>query len=240
MNAEGATPLRQLTSNGIEQATEFLSYLQENPDVDRTPPNDLLRGDGSRSFKPKIMVEPRSFATRREAGEYFSQVLKPVQYDVLDDAGAWSWLGMYYLEHIARRKLPPNNALIVESGESSSLRQIYRHYLWGSWQLYEAYGKDENAAFLLDRPIWSWDSLSQHTLESRYRFRSVGVVQAMLRLYTDGKRTKRGYVHGRGGLRHLLRVLPQLELTYDVYGMEPGALLEVLPPEFQRWRGRKA
>lgn len=237
MNAGAATPLRQLTDDGIERTAAFLSNLRENPEIDRTPPHDLLFGDGSRSFKPKIIVEPRGFKTRREAGKYFSQLLKPVRHEVLEDAGVWSWLGLYYLKRIARPTLPPTNTLIVESGESSSWREIYRHYLWGSWQLNEVHG--ESAAFLLDRPIWSWDALSQHTLASRYRFRSVGVVQAMLRLYTAGKRTKRGYVYGHGGLRHLLRVLPQLELTYDVYGMEPEALLDVLPPEFQRWRGAK-
>ena len=41
----------------------------------------------------------------------------------------------------------------------------------------------------------------------------------------------------RGGLRHLLRVLDQLERTYDVYGMEPDALLSILPEEFRQWDG---
>ena len=38
-----------------------------------------------------------------------------------------------------------------------------------------------------------------------------------------------------GGLRHLIRVLDQLERTYDVYGMEPDALLRILPEEFRQW-----
>ncbi len=57
----------------------------------------------------------------------------------------------------------------------------------------------------------------------------------MLRLYTAGTRKKRGYSQSPGGLRHLLRVLRQLELTHDVYGMEPEALLHTLPEPFQRW-----
>ena len=244
--SESATPLRQLTAAGIAQAQEFLSYLRKRPDADRTPPEKLLFGDCcSAPFdsEPTIMVEPRAFVTRREAGAYLSPLLRPVGSRVIEDAGVWSWLGMYYLKHIAPPKLSPNNmTLIFESGVETSNagrsdQQVYRHYLWGSWQIYERHG--ERAAFLLDQRISSWDDLSQRSFGTRRVFTSRGVVQVMLRLYTAGSQKKRGHVHGQGGLRHLLRVLPQLELTYDVYGMEPAALLRVLPREFQSWAERE-
>ena len=157
----------------------------------------------------------------------------------MNHAGVWSWLGMYYFAGIAPQTLSPNNmTLIVESGEdtsnaSRSEQQTYRHYLWGSWRLYEQHG--EQAAFLLDQPIASWDDLSQRTFGSRRIFSSKGIVQIMLRLYTAGTRKKRGYARSPGGLRHLVRVLPQLELTHDVYGMEPDAVLRILPDDFRRW-----
>lgn len=241
-HSDSATPLRQLTAAGIAEAQEFLTRLRECPGTDRTPPEDLLFGDRcSAPFdsKPEVMVEPRAFATRREAGAYLSAALETVRLRVLEDAGVWSWLGMYYLKHIAPPTLSPNNmTLIFESGVETSNagrsdQQVYRHYLWGSWQIYERHG--ENAAFLLDQGISSWDDLSQRVFGTRRIFTSRGVVQVMLRLYTAGLQKKRGYVRGQGGLRHLLRVLPQLELTYDVYDMEPEALLRVLPQEFQRW-----
>lgn len=244
---EPATPLRQLTMAGIAEAQEFLAHLREHPDADRTPPEDLLFGDRcSAPFdsEPQIMVVPRTFATRREAGAYLSPLLRPVSLRLLEDAGVWSWLGMFYLKHIAPPTLSPNNmTLIFESAvETSSTgrshQQVYRHYLWGSWQIYERHG--ESAAFLLDQRISSWDDLSQRSFGTRRVFTSRGVVQVMLRLYTAGSKKKRGYVHSQGGLRHLLRVLPQLELTYDVYGIEPEALLRVLPKEFQRWTEAEA
>lgn len=242
-----ATPLRQLTVAGIAQASEFLAHLREHPGADRTPPADLLFGDRcSAPFdsEPEIMVVPKAFATRREAGAYLSPLLRPVRLRLLEHAGVWSWLGMYYLKHIAPPTLSPNNmTLIFESGAETSNagrleQQIYRHYLWGSWQIYERHG--ESVAFLLDQRISSWDDLSHRAFGTRRVFTSRGVVQVMLRLYTTGSQKKRGYVHGKGGLRHLVRVLTQLELTYDVYGMEPEALLRVLPQEFQRWAEPKA
>ena len=58
-----------------------------------------------------------------------------------------------------------------------------------------------------------------------------------MRLYTRGAHQKRGFIYDRGGLRHLIRVLDQLERTHDVYGMEPDALLKILPDEFRQWDG---
>ena len=62
----------------------------------------------------------------------------------------------------------------------------------------------------------------------------------MLRLYTHGRQQKRGFGRRPGGLRHLIRVLDQLERTYDVYGMSPDALIRILPEEFRRWDGESA
>lgn len=236
------TPLRRLTAAGIRRAQAFLKHMREHPDANRTPPNELLFGDPfSRPFdaNANIKVGPRRFTTRRDAGAYLAPRLATVRRQVLDDAGVWSWLGMFYFEATAPAKLSPNDMnFLFESGADTSNagrsdQQTYRHYLWGSWRLYEQHG--ESAAFLLDQTISSWDDLSQRSFGSRRVFNSVGVVQSILRLYTSGDSKKSGYVRSPGGLRHLLRVLPQLEMTYDVYGMEPEAFLRILPDPFRRW-----
>lgn len=236
------TPLRRLTVEGIKRAQAFLKYMREHPDADRDLPNELLSGDTfSRPFgtNTNINVEPRRFRTRRDAGAYLSPVLAPVRRQVLDDVGVWSWLGMFYFKATAPATLSPNDmTFIFEHGAGTSNarrseQQTYRHYLWGSWRLYEQHR--EGAAFLLDQPISSWDDLSERSIGSRRVFNSAGVVPTILHLYTSGYRKKSGYVRSPGGLRHLLRVLPQLEMTYDVYGMEPEALLRILPEPFRRW-----
>lgn len=236
------TPLRRLTAAGIRRAQAFLKYMREHPDADRTPPSELLFGDTfSRPFgaNADIKVGPRRFTTRREAGVYLAPRLAPARRQILDDAGVWSWLGMFYFKAIAPAMLSPSNmTFIFEHGAGTSNagrseQQTYRHYLWGSWRLHEQHG--EKAAFLLDQPISSWDDLSERSFGSRRVFNSVGVVPTILHLYTNGDRKKSGYVRSLGGLRHLLRVLPQLEMTYDVYGMEPEAFLRILPEPFRRW-----
>jgi len=41
---------------------------------------------------------------------------------------------------------------------------------------------------------------------------------------------------GAGSPRRLAEVLAQFDVTHDIYGMEPGRLLAVLPSEFDRFR----
>jgi hypothetical protein len=43
-----------------------------------------------------------------------------------------------------------------------------------------------------------------------------------------------------GTLRRFVHVLQQLDVTYDVYGMSGQALLDLLPAEFDPWRGQSA
>ena len=128
---------------------------------------------------------------------------------------------------------PLDETFVVHREDSRSYMLRFRHYLWGSWRLYETHG--ESVAFLLDQNLTSFGDIFQRTFGAIRIFNSDGIIQLVLRLYTDGIRQKRGFGHAPGGLRHLLRVLDQLERTYDVYGMSPDALIRILPEEFQRW-----
>jgi len=42
-----------------------------------------------------------------------------------------------------------------------------------------------------------------------------------------------------GTLRRFVRLLQQLDLTYDIYGMSGSAIVDLLPPEFDSWRGQR-
>ena len=236
--------LRRLTPDGIERAREFLSSLRDDPTSSIETPPDLLYDERyAARLVGEIEVERRSFRTRREAAEYFDPLLKPVAHLVADHAGAWSWLGLFYFGETVRRqngavKLSPlDETFVVDRGDgaSRSYQLRFRHYLWGAWRLYEQHG--EGAAFLLDRELAQWGDIEQRSFGSIRIFNSIGVVPLILRLYTHGAHQKRGFIHDRGGLRHLLRVLDQLERTYDVYGMEPATLLKILPEEFTQWDG---
>ena len=69
-----------------------------------------------------------------------------------------------------------------------------------------------------------------------------GVIEALNALYLDRSRglPKRGAqrVAAAGTIRRFVRVMQQLDLTYDIYGMSGADIVELLPTEFDAWRGQ--
>ena len=247
MSRAMGTEIRRFTAEGIERAKQFLAHVRENPSASayRVPSRELLFGERySRPFEESVRVEPRTFRTRRDAAEYFAPKLAPIRHLAVDNARLWSWLGMYYFAKTVKvdgdkmRLSPVDETFVVEHKERRSYLLRYRHYLWGAWRLYENHG--ESVGFLLDQELISFGDIAERSLGSIRLFNSTGIIQLIIRLYTHGNQQKRGFNRSSGGLRHLIRVLDQLERTYDVYGMSPEALIKVLPEEFKRWDSQSA
>jgi len=236
----GAVVARELTATGIGRARRFLEEVRANPAGPPSPPREVLFSNRySRAFANAPTLEPRSFATRREVGEYLSPKLAPIAREVVDRASFWSWLGMFYFEGIVRvedgaAKLSPlDETLVIDRNDTESLRGMHRHYLRAAWLLFRAHGED--AAFFLEQAPAARGAMVNGVLQSQRIFNSTGIVSLVLRLYTHQNRQRRGFRDKPGGLHHLLRVLDQLERTYDVYHMSPDALIRILPPEFDPW-----
>ena len=187
------------------------------------------------------MVESRrhAFGSRREIGTGLAPRLAPFRAWIADRTSFWSWLGIFHFEDTVRivdgaaRPSPLDETFVIDRLDRQNLRGMHRHYLRSAWMLWETHG--DNADFLLDQPPWARGGIANHVFQSQRIFNSVGIVQLVLRLYTDGVRQKRGFLDRPGGLAHLLRVLDQLERTHDVYGMTPEAVVRILPPEFTPW-----
>ena len=236
------TAAREFTEEGIEAARRILTLVRTQPGRSVSPLlDDLLFGAPfSRPFAEAPDVEPRAFATRVEAAEYFEARLRPIQHRIADNAGFWSWLGMFYFEHTVRRdgqglpRLSPlDETFVVHRGERRSYQRRYRHYLWSAWRLQQQHGS--HAGFLLEQPLHAFGDIADRVFSYHRIFNSVGIVQLVLALYTDADGQKANFGRSRGGLRHLIRVLDQLERTHDVYGMSADALMRVLPPDFEAW-----
>jgi len=181
--------------------------------------------------------------TRRAAAEYLDSRLDPARGKIAEDFAAWSWLGMFHFLDIVgssrHGRVSPQDAAFVVDLSSRGRQKRYRHYLWGAWRLLLQHRGQEGLPFLLAEPLTSWSDLDERVFGNLRIFNSVGVVPLIVRLYTRGDTRKKGYKGSPGGLRHLVRVLEQLEMTHDVYGMETDALIRILPEPFHRWIDEK-
>jgi hypothetical protein len=120
-------------------------------------------------------------------------------------------------------------------------RHRHRHLLFGPYELFRRHGM--RAVVLLSGPPHSESGLYHEIAGRRDLVANPGVIEAIVRLYMDKKtgaprRGAQGAASVAGGVRRLVRVLQQLDLTFDIYGMSGKQIVELLPEEFDPWRGR--
>lgn len=185
---------------------------------------------------PEVWHHP--IVTRRDAGEYVDSLRPEITGDTADDWAFWSWLGMFHLTDIIpaerRKRLSAEvETFVLDPELRRASHDLYRHYLLTSWRLLVQFG--DRVGYLLEQDVTDVGDLFRLSTNSPSRFNSLAIPELIVRLYTNQGTSRRGHTRGRGGLRHLLRVLDQLERTYDVYGMTPEALIRILPPDFDRW-----
>ena len=235
------TRARKLTPEGVRRAKVFLSELREDQTILPATPDDILNSpECSQPFLDAPDVHHTTLQTRRDAANYIASLRPEVGSNLSDDWAFWSWLGVYHLEDIIteerrHRVSAEHETFVIDTMAVRGSQDIYRNYLWTAWRIQQQFG--EELSFLLDQELIGIGRIARLITNSTRVFNSPGVPKLMVHLYSDGKGTKRGLTVGPGNIDHLIRVLAQLERTYDVYGMELEALLKVLPPDFDRWRG---
>jgi hypothetical protein len=240
----GAT-VRALNAAGIDRFRGYLAALRAGATAD--PPVPLLADPaGTEELSAEVQVEPLRFATRWRAGEYLWERLAPLApKEVEGNRGLWAWLALYYFDQLAPRRAdgtrrPGRDYRHVPDFD---FRHRYRHLLFGPFAVYRRHRA--HAVLLLSGPLHVEPSVYQEITSRQDLIASRGVIEALNALYLDRSRgfPKRG-AHAAaehpGTLRRFVRVLQQLDLTYDIYGMSGNAIVDLLPPEFDAWRSARA
>ena len=245
--------LHELTPAGIRTARDYLAALRDGRQI---PIPEALFTDPqyANPVEPTTLVEQRSFESRRDAAMYLTRRLDSIgPQKVLRNAYLWSWLGMFFFEKVVRKDTygnfligrDPDSAYIIDpesqGGEWSGKRQ-YAHRLMMCYEIWKQHGLD--AWYLLDEPVNSLTQFTLRLVSGERIFRATGIVPLAILLYVDpGTRKLRSGSLGTdrasappGSLPRLLEVLEQLSMTYDVYGLKAERMLELLPPEFDRYR----
>jgi hypothetical protein len=157
--------------------------------------------------------------------------------DVLANRSMWTWLTLLHFDVLC-----PAGTKIGEDARyvlSDNPMRYYRHLLYGPYLVVKAHKKESKGlAVLLGNPvdtpgdIWEQIASRQELISSRK------IVEVIGRLYYDSERSS--YVSGAatadaGAVRRFVRVMQQLDCTWDLWEIPVDDLLEMLPPEFDRF-----
>ena len=234
--------LRKLNDEGIER---FHEYLRDGADG-RAPVHLLDNPQTSEPLPVNMDFTVTGFPNRYVFGNRLNSLLGELNAtEIAHDKGLWSGLALLWFDFICprssggKRKVDKEYRYIL----SSDYRHYYRHLVRSPWQLVRDHGK--NARFLLISPRESRHPIAVHgeILEQfggrQQVLASPHIIQAANSLYLDLEkdRPKTGAAgSGRGSARRFGMVLRQFDLTFDPACMSQEELIDLLPPEFDRWK----
>jgi len=236
--------LRALNDAGIERFRAYLAALRGGAAGE--PPRDLLADPHcTEELAVDVLLEEVRFTARWIAAQYLFEKLSALPPESVEgNRGLWSWLALHYFDQLSPRR--PDGSRkpgrdyrhIPDFG----YRYRHRHLLYGPYAVYRRHRA--HSVLVLSGPVHREQSLYHEIASRQDLIASRGVLEAMNLLYLDKPRgmPRRGAqsLDGHPGtVRRFVRVLQQLDLTYDISGMSGKAIVDLLPPEFDEWR-RKA
>lgn len=236
------TEVRVLNQAGIELVREFIVRLKTEPGA-WPPPDILAHTHYTTPAEGGATVEQRSFSSKLEFGLYIASALNNRVPDrtLRLSLGLWVWLTLYYFDQVCPadgngRRKPISMEKYIPSFEHVSTNPD-KHLLFFPWKMVTLHADD--AHWLLGSALREDTKVVRELANSRRRNVSTPFVRLARSLYFDENRgkLKRGATTDRpGSLRRLDRVVSQLDLTYDVFGMDAQELNGLIPRrEFIRW-----
>jgi len=241
--------LRELTELGSQKFEQYLRELDNSTTF--IPKPDLNTDPFSKKFylPQKVFIdENKKFGTRMDMGSYIFQKLNLLgirRETVIAEAqgrwtNVWSWLAYIWIEQlITKRKGVYLVPAISRFIGSSDWRRFYRHFISTPYYIYSLHENYNSKLFLECVPSVHNEFMEQ--LGSRqWIITSKQLVELAHFLYWDRERDKpkrgaRG--KGRGTVRRFGKFVNQFLLTYDIHQMKIQELKNLLPSEFNEWKG---
>jgi hypothetical protein len=236
--------IRKFNDNGIEQFRRYLAELRGGSTV--PPPFSLLVDPkASETINSEAEIENREFKTRLELARYLDDVFAEFEGDSIEnDFYLWSWLSLFYFDQVcpvqsnSTRKPGRDYRHILEPGYPNG----HRHLLCGPYMVYSVYRLGDRLSKILLCTSIPIENKFHHELAGRQNLiTNRGILEAVHSLYFEesGNRPKRGAQVKKaapGTFYRFIDIIQQLDLNYDLYSMSGEEVLELLPPEFDRWR----
>jgi len=222
--------IRCFNKTGLAQFNEFLASSGNPPLLD----SDIT----SRVVAPQVEIKKRLFSSRFEIGEYLNKIFESTQIpNIAYDKYLWSWLALFYFEQLCPNGKPGEFARMCLNPDKWN--KYYRHLLAGPYRIYRMHRKSPELTrvLLLNPPHQPGDIYEQ--LASRQQMatnRTLLKVATALYLDAQNKHKRGAAGKGAGSARRLADVWNQFDLTWDLYYMDSGEILDMLPAEFEKFK----
>ena len=232
--------IRRFNPIGIQAFKEYLAHVRSEATHD--PPSDMVQADAlSTVVSDEIPVPPWEFPTRFTLGRALCALFdEPSLRDWRRETGVWAWLAAAYFSELCPdthgvRKPGETARWIPEEGD---FRKYYRHLLAGPERIYRAHRRrPEIAMAVLAQPPHRPGDVAEQLSARQERISNPTVMAVASRLYVRKNKIRRGAAgRGPGSARRFASVLNQLDLTWDLYDLEPDGLMRLLPAEFDAFR----
>ena len=185
------------------------------------------------------------FGRRFAAAEYLFNLFKDSGLsDIERDRGLWAWLSLFYFDELCppdarRRRKPGERARWIP--ETSVSWRYYRHLLAGPYRIYGAHSDHpERAMLVLCGSLHQPGDIVEQIASRQEIITNGGIMEAASSLYYDASsgKPRRGAAtkEGKGTVRRFIDILNQFDVTWDLYSLEAGDVIQMLPDEFSRFR----
>ncbi len=214
--------------------------MRAGTNVEPIPESLLTGSEYTGPVDYELPDESPTFPDKLAIGRLFTRVIPDQRnHEARLDAGLWSWFAARYFDQITanRRKIKEDRAYVA----GISFQEFYRHLILGPYYLYfTSRDNPERVRVLLyDDPTTMNEVMVQfgsyQTLMQNKALQSV-----LQRLFYDQtkKRIKRGAGGKEAGTpRRLMDFFRQIELNYDLQSISAERFWDMLPPEFNKFKG---
>ena len=187
----------------------------------------------------------KTFQTRFDVGKYLHDQLPKESNEIVpDNDGLWTWISALYFEQLLESRSRHTFKLWSEYRYIflNEPRRFYRHLVFTPFWIYRTRGEDVARFFVSVAPYTGGDAVEQLYSRVEYFVQIPSLVEAALELYVDPKtqKLKAGTTSKNkpgGAIRLAMQIPQQLSMTYDLSSMSKDDILDILPQEFDEWRG---
>ena len=235
--------VRIMMPEGESKFREYITALREEPST--TCPY-LNIEPYSMEFIPHIEVDRDiSFNSKMELAEYINEKFNEADIrreEITGESGLWTWLAYLWFNSLTCFDPSRGNRIIREEAKyicSSDYRDYYRHLVAGPYSIYSLHGPELSKIFLYS-PTHEHNDFIEQIASRQFLISHPNLVEVLFRLYWDNSRERpKSGAQSRnkaGTLRRFVKVIQQLELTYDVYSLSAEEIIHLLPEEFNKWK----